>query len=295
MSEAAAKLQARAGPAIAASGGMNSTTNRLDPAPSVSIAESHWPEELLQVRAGTRARASACSTGEAGQGAGACTRRCQWSAALQQPRAPCTRAAKAALLTPAPCAPQDLADLGPDGAPRMERLWDWACPLTEGKQVACMAWNKAMPDLLAVGYGCLEFHKEGGTGEGGRRWGGVQRGPRRVVALGCSCCCEWRTGPAQAPHLPGTPCPGGCAGSASKDSGKDSGKDKVKEGEGAGGAGGAAPPGTAGTDGKAAAGAGAGGKGAKGGGEGEGGDAPALDHGGMVAFWSLKNPGYPLW
>eukprot|EP00967_Tisochrysis_lutea_P029278 scaffold34203_cov18-Tisochrysis_lutea.AAC.2 len=29
--------------------------------------------------------------------------------------------------------------------------------------VACMAWNKAIPDLLAVGYGSLNFHKEGGT------------------------------------------------------------------------------------------------------------------------------------
>lgn len=52
---------------------------------------------------------------------------------------------------------QDLADLGPDGVPRMELLWDWVCPLTEGKAVACMAWNKTRPDLIAVGYGNYSF------------------------------------------------------------------------------------------------------------------------------------------
>lgn len=39
-----------------------------------------------------------------------------------------------------------------------------------------MAWNKAIPDLLAVGYGSLNFHKEGGTGGLGLRvtgWVGV--------------------------------------------------------------------------------------------------------------------------
>ena len=51
---------------------------------------------------------------------------------------------------------QELADLG-DDAPRMEHLWDWSCPLTAGKNVACMGWNKANPDLLAVGYGSYAF------------------------------------------------------------------------------------------------------------------------------------------
>ncbi|GFR43755.1 hypothetical protein Agub_g4867 [Astrephomene gubernaculifera] len=51
---------------------------------------------------------------------------------------------------------QELADLG-DDAPRMEHLWDWVCPLTAGKNVACMGWNKASPDMLAVGYGSYSF------------------------------------------------------------------------------------------------------------------------------------------
>jgi len=52
---------------------------------------------------------------------------------------------------------QDLADLGPDGVPRMEQLWEWQCPLTSEANVSCMAWNKARPDLLAVGYGNHTF------------------------------------------------------------------------------------------------------------------------------------------
>ncbi|GIL70976.1 hypothetical protein Vretimale_4066 [Volvox reticuliferus] len=51
---------------------------------------------------------------------------------------------------------QELADLG-DDAPRMEHLWDWVCPMTAGKNVACMGWNKINPDLLAVGYGSYSF------------------------------------------------------------------------------------------------------------------------------------------
>ncbi len=52
--------------------------------------------------------------------------------------------------------PQGLADLG-DDAPRMEHLWDWVSPLTAGMNVACLAWCKANPDLLAVGYGSYAF------------------------------------------------------------------------------------------------------------------------------------------
>lgn len=39
----------------------------------------------------------------------------------------------------------------------MEHLWDWKCPLTAGKNVAAMGWNKVNPDLLAVGYGSSSF------------------------------------------------------------------------------------------------------------------------------------------
>lgn len=63
---------------------------------------------------------------------------------------------------PLPSSPthQDLADLGPDGVPRIEHLWDWKCPLTTGAKVSCMAWNKKHQDLLAVGYGNNSFHAQ---------------------------------------------------------------------------------------------------------------------------------------
>jgi hypothetical protein len=75
--------------------------------------------------------------------------------------------------------PQELADLG-DDAPRMEHLWDWVCPITAGKNVACMGWNKANPDLLAVGYGSYSF-ASGNTQQPTE--GGVPAEPRGVVAF----------------------------------------------------------------------------------------------------------------
>ncbi|BFY99711.1 hypothetical protein BsWGS_02751 [Bradybaena similaris] len=44
-----------------------------------------------------------------------------------------------------------------DMSPNLERLWSYDCPLTRGKNVSCMAWNKSNLDLLAVGYGQFEF------------------------------------------------------------------------------------------------------------------------------------------
>ncbi|XP_023788042.1 WD repeat-containing protein 78 isoform X2 [Cyanistes caeruleus] len=39
-----------------------------------------------------------------------------------------------------------------DAGPRLEQLWSYRCDLTSGRSVSSMAWNKANPDLLAVGY-----------------------------------------------------------------------------------------------------------------------------------------------
>jgi hypothetical protein len=36
-------------------------------------------------------------------------------------------------------------------------LWDFVCPETKGRTVSCVSWNKSAPDLLAVGYGSLDF------------------------------------------------------------------------------------------------------------------------------------------
>ncbi|XP_074640566.1 dynein axonemal intermediate chain 4-like [Tubulanus polymorphus] len=41
--------------------------------------------------------------------------------------------------------------------PNLDRLWAYGCPLTKGRNVSCIAWNRINPDLLAVGYGQFEF------------------------------------------------------------------------------------------------------------------------------------------
>jgi hypothetical protein len=43
---------------------------------------------------------------------------------------------------------------------KLEQLFTFKCPLTEGRTVTCMSWNKLNPDLLAVGYGDFEFSKQ---------------------------------------------------------------------------------------------------------------------------------------
>ncbi|XP_075801471.1 dynein axonemal intermediate chain 4 isoform X2 [Microtus pennsylvanicus] len=42
----------------------------------------------------------------------------------------------------------------------LERLWSFACDLTKGLNVSSLAWNKANPDLLAVGYGNFGFKEQ---------------------------------------------------------------------------------------------------------------------------------------
>ncbi|XP_012717905.2 WD repeat-containing protein 78 isoform X2 [Fundulus heteroclitus] len=37
--------------------------------------------------------------------------------------------------------------------PTLERLWAFACPLSIGRNITSMTWNKRNPDILAVGYG----------------------------------------------------------------------------------------------------------------------------------------------
>ncbi|NXY56134.1 WDR78 protein, partial [Callaeas wilsoni] len=44
-------------------------------------------------------------------------------------------------------------------APRLEQLWSYRCDLTSAHTVSSMAWNRANPDLLAVGY--REFVSQG--------------------------------------------------------------------------------------------------------------------------------------
>ncbi|XP_047395691.1 dynein axonemal intermediate chain 4 isoform X1 [Sciurus carolinensis] len=42
----------------------------------------------------------------------------------------------------------------------LERLWSFSCDLTKGLNVSSLAWNKANPDLLAVGYGHFGFREQ---------------------------------------------------------------------------------------------------------------------------------------
>ncbi|XP_048255651.1 dynein axonemal intermediate chain 4-like isoform X2 [Haliotis rufescens] len=51
-----------------------------------------------------------------------------------------------------------VADMGPN----LDRLWSYSCPLTKGRNVSCMTWNKLNPDLIAVGYGQFEFTNQKG-------------------------------------------------------------------------------------------------------------------------------------
>ncbi len=132
---------------------------------------------------------------------------------------------------------QDLADLGPDGVPRMEPLWEWTCPLTGGLQVVCMAWNKKVPDMLAVGYGTQAFSKAAAAAGMGSGCYGSQAASGKQGAAG---------GPGDTGAL-----------AASK-----SVANSVAAAAGAGG-----------NDDQAE-------------------DTPVH---GMVAFWSLKHPEFPLW
>lgn len=43
------------------------------------------------------------------------------------------------------------------GSQALLPLWTFTCEATRGRNVACLAWNRARPDLLAVGYGSFDF------------------------------------------------------------------------------------------------------------------------------------------
>lgn len=45
-------------------------------------------------------------------------------------------------------------------SPFLEHLWAFECELTMGRNVSSMTWNKKNPDLLAVGYGQLDFRDQ---------------------------------------------------------------------------------------------------------------------------------------
>lgn len=51
-----------------------------------------------------------------------------------------------------------VANMGPN----LDRLWSYSCPLTKGKNVSCMSWNKVNNDLIAIGYGQYEFTNQKG-------------------------------------------------------------------------------------------------------------------------------------
>jgi len=48
-------------------------------------------------------------------------------------------------------------DLGAGEERKLEKLWSFKCPLTRGRTISCMAWNRVNKDLLAVSYGQFDF------------------------------------------------------------------------------------------------------------------------------------------
>lgn len=44
--------------------------------------------------------------------------------------------------------------------PSLFKLWSFACPLTKGRTINCMAWNPKNPNLIAVGYGQLKYKNQ---------------------------------------------------------------------------------------------------------------------------------------
>eukprot|EP00039_Didymoeca_costata_P030600 m.30422 g.30422 ORF g.30422 m.30422 type:complete len:919 (+) comp8202_c0_seq1:364-3120(+) len=56
---------------------------------------------------------------------------------------------------------EDSEDVIDMNAPRIETLWMYKCDATEGRSVTCMTWNKHNLDILASGYGELEFGSKG--------------------------------------------------------------------------------------------------------------------------------------
>jgi WD40 repeat protein len=67
------------------------------------------------------------------------------------------------------------ANSSPAGvAASMIPLWSFSCPLTAGLNVACLSWNKQNLDLLAAGYGSLEFGHSSRDRTTGQALGGIQ-------------------------------------------------------------------------------------------------------------------------
>lgn len=50
---------------------------------------------------------------------------------------------------------------GRQQAAELQLLWAWRGKVTGGLPVSCLAWSKASPGLLAVGYGCLQYEVSG--------------------------------------------------------------------------------------------------------------------------------------
>mmetsp|Transcript_13388 Transcript_13388/g.46618 ORF Transcript_13388/g.46618 Transcript_13388/m.46618 type:complete len:792 (-) Transcript_13388:319-2694(-) len=72
-------------------------------------------------------------------------------------------------------------------AASLELLWSWSAPMTRGRTVTCMSWNRVNADVLAVGYGSLSY-------EAAPRGGLVlfwslrnPTYPERVIELGSGC------------------------------------------------------------------------------------------------------------
>ncbi|EDV22267.1 uncharacterized protein TRIADDRAFT_29402, partial [Trichoplax adhaerens] len=46
--------------------------------------------------------------------------------------------------------------------PNLERLWDYKCSITRGRNISAMTWNKSNPDIIAVGYCQFGYNEQKG-------------------------------------------------------------------------------------------------------------------------------------
>lgn len=85
----------------------------------------------------------------------------------QQPRAPDAAAVATAATAPAATARQAAAGDAQLAATQtkgteLQLLWTWQADVTGELAVSCLAWSRTQPDLLAVGYGRLEYTLQDG-------------------------------------------------------------------------------------------------------------------------------------
>ncbi len=66
--------------------------------------------------------------------------------------------------TAAPAVETPVLTVASADAPGLERLWTYACPLAANRAVTRVSWNRQNADIIAVGYGALEYGQDSAGG-----------------------------------------------------------------------------------------------------------------------------------